>query len=214
MLFGDKNLFAIDYELIQHPYGDEYGLMLDSWGELHLWIHGLDVLELYESYHNNKIAFNYSWNLIMVVEWLAKNLKNIISDVEFPNNIQATNVMDYLEKSNALAPEFGTEEYWKWHEKEYDWLMSHWFRAAADGSNLPHLFFRIVDKNIEINWNNEGLFDDRNVFFINHEGCEYIDASIFCRVITDFINHFTNQFMLKYPLQIKEIISTYNLSNN
>jgi hypothetical protein len=213
VLFGTTDTFAIEYNIINHPYGDEHGLLLDSWGEMRLWVEGIDLLETYEvMYNGQKKLILYQWNLNMIIEWLAANLHTIITPVDFPNNIDANNAMDYLNQNRILTPDIEKDEFWEWHENSFEWLDTHWFRGAADGSNLPHLFFRRVNNNIEICWNNEGLFDDRDIYFCSQQGCKLVDMNVFYKVVKDFINNFIARFKDKYPVEMKELQANVALS--
>lgn len=206
MLFGNKNNFAIEYNLIEHPYGDERGLLRDSWGYLNLWLDGVDLLQLYEvTYDGEKKELNYQWNLNMIVEWLSENIHIIITPSEFPNNIQAISSIDYTQQNERLFPELDTEEFLGWHKDAHEWLISHWFISGADGSNLPNLFLRRVSESIEISWDNKGLYENRDIFFCSQEGCELVDMDVFYKVTKDFINDFIARFSDKYPKEMQEL---------
>lgn len=92
-----------------------------------------------------------------------------------------------------------------------EWLDSHWLRAAADGSNLPHLFIRRVSDNVEIYWDNEGLLDDRRIFSSNN-GCRLVKVDIFCKVLRDFLSDFINKFIDKYPEEMESLNKNINLN--
>lgn len=212
MLFGSIDRFAIEYNLIRHPYGDEHGILLDSWGEMHLWVEGIDLLETYELSCNGQKKMTYQWNLNMITEWLAANFHTIVSPIDFPNNIKANNSMDYLSQNQRLTPDMEKDEFWKWHENAFEWLDTHWFRAAADGSNLACLLFRRTNENIEVCWDNEGLLDDRGIFFCSKKGCKLVDMNIFYNVVKDFLNDFINRFKDKYPAEMKELQDNISLN--
>jgi hypothetical protein len=213
MLFGKKNEFAFEYNLIKHPYGDEFGLLLDSWGELCIWVEGVDLLAMYtKDYQGENKNVNYQWNLIMITEWLADNLFSIISPCEFPNNVKAENSIEYVEISRDLTPGIETNEFWQWHDNDFEWLEAHCLRRAADGSNLPYLFFRRAKDKVEICWSNEGLYDDRGVFFCGQKGCKLVDMNIFYKVAKDFLNNFINRFKDKYPVEMKELQDKISLN--
>ena len=213
MLFGEKNELAFEYNLINHPYGDEFGLLLDSWGELCIWVEGIDLLKMYTiDYQGTKKNVNYQWNLSMIAEWLANNLFSIISPEEFPNNVKARDAITYVDISRNLAPDMDANEFWQWHDNDFEWLEAHCLRRAADGSNLPYLFFRRIKDTVEICWDNEGLYDDRGVWFFSKNGCKLVDMNMFYDVVKDFLNDFITRFKNKYPSEMKELQDNINLN--
>ena len=205
MLFGDKYKFAIEYNFIEHPYGDERGILHDSWGGVRLWIDGVDLFQYKVIFRGKEMSRNYEWNLCMIVEWLCENLHTIVTISEFPNNIQAMTAFDYLEQNELLRPEFETEDFLNWHKGAHEWLATHWVFYGADGSNLPNLFLRRIDDKIEFSWNNEGFLKDREIFFCSKSGYKLIDMNVFYKVVKEFLNDFIRRFKNKYPVEMKTL---------
>jgi hypothetical protein len=207
MIFGDKKSFAFEYEILPHPYGDEFGIMKDSWGLLRLWVKNVDILEIYRK--DNDIVtkrIRYEWNLIKIVEWLSNNFNVITQEENFPNSVLADNSLEYIKLNNLAEPDMDTDKFWFWNDNAYKWLENHWFGMAADDSHLGSIFIRKKDDSIEISWDNNNSFEYQGLHFISVEGVELIPIKEFKEVIYCFIKDFTSKFQEKYPNEMKEIL--------
>jgi hypothetical protein len=203
MLIGNKNIFAIEYILIDHPYGDETGIMHDSWGTVKLWVKGEDLMA-FDIFGGKKDEI-YQWNLIYMVEWFARNYKEILFNTEFLYGIEANNTYELLDIYDAKMPKFGEPFYGKWHDARLFWVENHNFRHSIEGTPLPDLFIRRTSNSIEFLWDNSVICENKSFIFKSLEGCEYIDATIVEQVISGFLNDFITRFEHKYPEEMQQL---------
>ncbi|RUT39508.1 hypothetical protein EJP82_25860 [Paenibacillus anaericanus] len=188
--FGDKNIFAIQYEFVDNPF-KENSLTGETWGKFELFVHGIDVCQ----YKRENIVTTFQWNLIYIVDWFSENLKHILSDEAFPLPVEGQNSIELLDKC-LLFESDNDDEFDAWFDTKQEWEFSHsWFSNRA-GSFLPDVFFRRVSGEIEIAWNNETTYSSEEITFINPIGIEYIPIGIFDTIIKSFIEDFLDNLLL------------------
>lgn len=170
--FGDKNIFAIEYKILEYNYG-----------KFELWIYGKPVC----CFLKNETVNIYEGNLLYIVEWFKLNISNILNECEYPLPIIATSSLDFLNKSGDFDSD-DMSEFDKWYELRQDWYFRHSWYCSRDGSYLADIIFRKSDDKIEIEWDNTNLYE--NVYFINSKGLYFIDIYLFKNVIDDFIRDF------------------------
>ncbi|QED46425.1 hypothetical protein FSZ17_03600 [Cytobacillus dafuensis] len=188
--FGNKDIFGIEYELLTNPFY-ENSLIGETWGTLKLSVKGKDVCQ----YERENIVKTYQWNLIYIVEWFSENLKYILSDEPFPLPVAGDNSLELLD--NCLLFETDDDdEFDTWFDTKQEWEFKHsWFSNRA-GSFLPDIFFRRVDGEIEIAWNNELMYSSDGINFIYPTGVDYISIDIFNSTVRHFIDDFLDNLLL------------------
>ncbi|WP_368087120.1 DUF5984 family protein [Paenibacillus sp. cl6col] len=188
--FGDKDTFSIQYEFGENPF-NESSLTGETWGRFELYVHGVDICQ-YKRQNNLTI---YQWNLIYIVEWFSENLKYILSDVPFPLPVEGQHSLELLD--NCLLFESDDDnEFDAWFDTKQEWEFKHsWFSNRA-GSFLPEVFFRRVNDELEIAWNNESTYSSEGISFMNPTGIVYLPISIFESTIKNFIEDFLDNILL------------------
>lgn len=187
--FGDKNTFAIEYEFVANPF-NEPRLTGETWGKFELSVHGVDVCR----YKKVDRVTTYQWNLIYIVEWFSENLKHILSEEPFPLPVEGQHSLELLDHC-LLFESDNDDEFDAWFETKQDWEFKHsWFSNRA-GSFLPDVFFRRVNDNIEIAWNNESTYASEGISFINPMGVEYVPLGAFESTVKNFIEDFLDNLL-------------------
>ena len=169
--FGDPEKFALAYQRIN----DECFLKV--------WVHKVEVC----GYFKQDDTHVYRWNIGETVEWLRENLENILTESDFPLPIKADNSIEFYRESGNFESE-DDDEFYQWYDKRQEWFFRHSWYVSRSGSYLPDIFFRRKDNQIEIQWDNEHLYD--GVEFINPKGIFEIDPETFKNVITNFIEDY------------------------
>ena len=188
--FGEKNTFAIQYEFGLNPFNED-SLIGETWGRFELFVKGKDVCR----YKRGNSVTNYQWNLIYIVEWLSENLKYILSDEPFPFPVEGKHSLELLDNCLSFDSD-NDDEFDEWFDTKQDWEFKHsWFSNRA-GSFLPDVFFRRVNGEIEIVWNNESTYSSEGISFINPIGIEYVPLGIFETTIKNFIEDFLDNLLL------------------
>jgi hypothetical protein len=181
MIFGEKEKVAIEYQLIPSPYQEEK-LLNKSWGIFSLWIKGQDICE----YVTKDCKKKYEWNLIYIVEWLCNNLEFIFGYDPYPLPVQGKNVLELIQESNKFECD-EDDEFYLWYQAKSSWTFRHsWFSNRA-GSILADVFFRRIDNNIEITWDNN-FFEDNQIYFVNPMGTYVISKEEFKNIVFKFLN--------------------------
>lgn len=187
--FGDKNTFSIQYEFGANPF-NENSLIGETWGRFELFVHGVDVCQ----YKREDSLTTYQWNLIYIVEWFSENLKYILSDEPFPLPVEGQHSLELLDNC-LLFDSDNDDEFDAWFDTKQEWEFKHsWFSNRA-GSFLPDVFFRRVNGDIEIAWNNESTYSSEGISFINPIGSEYVPLGIFESTIKNFIEDFLENLL-------------------
>jgi len=187
--FGDRNTFAIQYEFVANPF-NETSLTGETWGKFELFVHGIDVLR----YKRVDSVTAYQWNLIYITEWFSENLKYILSNEPFPLPVEGQDSLELLDHC-LLFESDNDDEFDAWFDTKQEWEFRHsWFSNRA-GSFLPDVFFRRVNGEIEIAWNNESTYSSEGISFINPIGIEYVPLGIFESTIKNFIEDFLDNLL-------------------
>lgn len=187
--FGDRNTFAIQYEFVANPF-NETSLTGETWGKFELFVHGIDVLR----YKRVDSVTAYQWNLIYITEWFSENLKCILSNEPFPLPVEGQDSLELLDHC-LLFESDNDDEFDAWFDTKQEWEFKHsWFSNRA-GSFLPDVFFRRVNGEIEIAWNNESTYSSEGISFINPIGIEYVPLGIFESTIKNFIEDFLDNLL-------------------
>ncbi|WP_411349025.1 hypothetical protein [Paenibacillus sp. WLX2291] len=189
-IFGERSTFSIEYEFKTNPF-DEQGLNGKSWGVFRFWVAGKDICMFYK---NNR-QHQYEWNLIYIVEWMIQNIHIILDEEEFPLPVQGEHTLELLNHSLEFDSA-NEEEFERWFDIKQDWEFSHSWFSGRGGSYLPVIYFRRVNDQIEVCWDNEDAYNNQ-VTFLSLKGLEYIPVGIFESVFTGFIEDFLKELQLK-----------------
>nr|WP_289356257.1 DUF5984 family protein [Paenibacillus sp. S-12] len=180
----------MQYEFGENPF-NESSLTGETWGRFELFVQGVDICQ----YKRQNSVTIYQWNLIYIVEWFSENLKYILSDVPFPLPVEGQHSLELLD--NCLLFESDDDnEFDAWFDTKQEWEFKHsWFSNRA-GSFLPEVFFRRVNDELEIAWNNESTYSSEGISFMNPTGIVYLPISIFESTIKNFIEDFLDNILL------------------
>lgn len=173
--FGKKEIFAVEYEILDMENG-----------YFEMWVHNTPIC----CYLKNNTMEQYRWNLSYIVEWLNKNIPNLLKENGFPLPIKANTSIDFYIKSGDYDSE-DIDEFDRWFEKRQEWYFCHSWYSNRAGSYLAEVFFRRIGNKIEIEWDNTKLYD--KVHFMNPKGLYYIDIDLFKQIISDFVLDFNIQ---------------------
>ncbi|OPX42614.1 hypothetical protein CLHUN_34340 [Ruminiclostridium hungatei] len=179
---GDKEVFAVAYELKESPFS-ECGRNEPTWGVFKMWVDSKSVC----TFSMNDKKREYEWDLIYIVEWLYKNKNNIFNETQFPLPIEGKNSIEFYKSSGDFDSD-DDDEFNLWFEKRQDWYFRHSWYSDNGGSFLADVFFRRVKNTIEIAWDNSDLYSELN--FINPKGIFYVQFELFKEVINNFIEDF------------------------
>jgi len=178
-LFGDKKMFAMGYDL---DLSGEYG---PGVAELRVFIEDKSVC----TFMNKGRIYEFKWDIRDIVEWLEEDMSRILKEEEgFPLPVIGNNAIE-LQKNSHLETD-DQEELDDWYDKRNDWFFDHSWLSSRAGGPLPSLIFRRVGSMIEISWDNENLYKEEEVEFLNPVGVFYVEVGYIEKVVTDFVNAF------------------------
>lgn len=146
------------------------------------------VLKVYNKditsyYYQNKLTC-FSGNVSSLIEWFQNNLETILTNESFPLPVKANSSYDFYLKCMKYDSE-DIDELTEWFEKYQAWEWGHSWYICRENSYLASVYFRKVENQIEIEWDNTKTYNE--VEFVNPKGKEYIDINIFIDVIQQFI---------------------------
>ncbi|MCL2766367.1 MAG: hypothetical protein FWD21_01610 [Peptococcaceae bacterium] len=178
-LFGNKKMFAIEYEMEQTR---EFGCGV---AELRVFINNKSVC----TFMNGDNLYEYQWDIRDTVEWLANDLAIIIKEEKgFPLPVVGSNANELYENSHLETED--DEELDNWYGKRNDWFYHHSWLSSRAGGPLADLVFRRVGNMIEISWDNRELYEEDNVEFVNPVGVFCVEIDYLEKLVTDFVNAF------------------------
>ncbi len=185
--FGEPSVFSIQYSLKKNPY-NEVGVLGESWGELKLWVRGKELCGFCRDSKN----LQYTANLIYIIEWLCENLESVFEDDPLNLPVEGDNSLELYKNSLKLKADNELEQD-LWFEIRQDWFSRHnWFWNRG-GSFLAEVFFRKVEKHIEIAWDNRNTFREEGISFNNPEGIQYVPLKMFQDVIFSFLQNILDE---------------------
>lgn len=180
--FGNKETFAIAYELKESPF-NESGKNEPTWGEFQMWVHNNSVC----TFSMDDEIREYEWDLSFIVEWLCKNKNHILEESPFLLPCEGDNAIELYNNSGDFDSD-DDNEFDPWFEKRQDWYFNHSWYSNNGGSYLADVFFRRVNNTIEIAWDNTELYN--NIKYVNPKGVCYIPVELFQIVVDGFIESF------------------------
>ena len=184
--FGNKSVFLIGYEFQKNPF-NEPGILGVSWGTLELFIDGKNLFLKRKNGKNE----NFHWNLIYMAEWFHNNLKFLIIEDEFPVKIKGNDSIELLD--NFYDSDIEDDDS---IDKVYDWNVRHSWFADRAGAFVPRVYFRKVQNQIEVSWDNKNLYDECKILFNEQRGRALLDISYFKHVIDEFLLDFKSSLAI------------------
>lgn len=181
--FGDKDVFAVSYELKESPFNELEINDSTTWGVFQMWVHNKSVC----TFSMGDKVREYEWDLIFIVEWLCKNKDNILNETQFPLPSEGNNSIELYKHSGNFDSD-DDDEFDSWFEKRQDWYFNHSWYSNNGGSYLADVIFRRVGDTIEIAWDNIELHSEVN--YINPKGVYYVPLKLFQDVVDNFIEDF------------------------
>lgn len=185
--FGDRETFAIAYELKDNPFS-EFGRNDPTWGVFQMWVDNKSVC----TFSIDGKLREYEWDLNYIVEWLQQNKHNVFNETQFPLPVEGKTSIEFYKKSGEFDSDVD-KEFDLWFEKRQDWYFRHSWYSNNGGSILADVFFRKVGDKIEISWDNSELYDE--IKFINPKGVYYVSFDFFQEVINNFVDDFRDAVM-------------------
>lgn len=170
-IFGEKCTFAIEYEF-------EVQKSKDTRGYIRLWVK-----------NNNICAYNQSQqcnvDLYYIVEWFCEKIEYILGYDAFPLPVNGNTSLDLLETANNFESN-DILELDLWFDAKSRWRFNHCWFAARGGAVLPCVYFRRVDKFIEISWDNT-FWEEQGIVFSSQNSYYQINFIEFTNTITNFL---------------------------
>ncbi|MCA1294979.1 hypothetical protein LBW89_18360 [Paenibacillus sp. alder61] len=190
--FGNPQLFSIEYSLLDNPI-DDSGYLKESWGNFALIVDGKNICE----HEVENETYKYVWYLDNIVGWFSSNLIYVLGYDPYPLPVKGDSVQELILNSERHVPEEDDEEYYWYHAKS-SWTMRHNWFSSRGGSYLPNIYFRRVEREIEIVWDNS-IYRDSQVIFSQADGSVRLPLGEFKKVIFGFLNDFYPNLLDKIP---------------
>lgn len=185
--FGNKQKLAIEYEIMNKVACFEF------------WVDNKPLCCFFKNGKRQQYKLT-KWELSQIVEWLIKNERYILNEIEFPLQVNAKTSMEFLDKSGTFDSD-DIEEFHNWYTKRQDWYFRHSWYFNRGGSCMADIMFRRDGKKIEIEWNNTYLYEE--IKFVNPKGIYYVDITIFQQVINEFIEDYKFNYAFTEDIQSK-----------
>ena len=159
--------------------------------EIKMIIDGINIME----YNYNGEIRTTTWESFGFIDYFIDNLHYIMVDDPYPfdsnqrNGIQMTRnsgvSFDWEKIENGDKEEMAKLE--ESSELLDSWVQKHNWFYYRDAVFIPDVTFRRVNDKIEISWDNNELFDDEEVYYVNKAGCVFVDMDLFESVIKELI---------------------------
>lgn len=162
-LIGEKKKFAVEVGKDEYAY------------QMSLYIEGKDILQ----FEIQGKVYPHRWrSLGDIMEWIQENLKYILGEDDFPLPIvgdsaaQLCNCVDEWDFEDCESCELVA-----------DWTFRHTWFSAREGAFLADVYFRKVNDNVEVSWDNTNTFKEEGVRFIYPKGRYEVDIDTFKKVM-------------------------------
>lgn len=132
-----------------------------------------------------------------LADWFKYNWRNLINNDEFHLDIKEDTGVEMVKSAYLI----GDKE-----DKGIEWIQKHSWKASGTKIVLPEIIFRRKKDKIEISWDNNNLYTEYNVEFINKKGVAYIDIDEFKIEILKFIKHL-HEIKCKVNRKLKKTFS-------
>lgn len=170
-IFGNKNNFAIECELDSSSEDSTYGY-------IHIWINGIDIC----GYNQNQKC---ECNIYSIMEWFCDKIEFILGYDVFPLPIEGNTALELIEKADKYEDD-NMLEFDLWYAAKSRWVFNHCWFAARDGAVLPSIYFRRIEENIEISWDNT-FWESNNIIFNSRKDVYLIESKMFVKILTEFL---------------------------
>ena len=174
---------------------DKFGFILDKKNdnnlEIKMIIDGVNIME----YNYNGEIRTTTWGSFNFINYFIDNLHHIMVDDPYPFESNQRNGI-HMTRCSGIAIdwkkiELGDEkELLKLEECSElldSWVQKHNWFYYRDAAFIPDVTFRRVNDSIEISWDNNELFDEEEVCYVNKEGCVFVDIDLFESTIKQLI---------------------------
>lgn len=177
-MFGNPQVCAISYRFCQ---------MRTTWPdkrctELRFYVGGLNLL----GFHRGNRSMTLCWDLDEATEWLgAFALRS--ADDPFPFSVSGSNALELMERAREYDSD-DAKEFDRHFDVLAEWIRGHSWHHCSAGGIMSSLFFRYVDDDVEISWDNEdqdGIPD--GVTFDCDYGSARVPADEFRSVVARFV---------------------------
>ena len=122
-------------------------------------------------------------------------MEYIIGYDEFPLPVEGENSLELTEKSNIDIED--ETELDLWYTAKDRWVSNHSCFSVISDCVIPNMYFRRVNDNVEISWNND-FWKNREIEFSEEKGIFVLSLDEFKNVIFSFLQEITNDFMSIY----------------
>jgi hypothetical protein len=181
-IFGDKMIFAIEYDL---DCPDKYDI---EEAELKVYINSKSVC----TFKRTGTIYEFKWDIKDIAEWLEVNLGRILEEEEdFPLPVEGKTAVELYQNSCDFESD-DEAKFDDWYDKRHEWIYDHSWLSSRAGGYLANLNFRKVAGTIEISWNNLKLYSEEGIEFLNPVGVFYVEIDYLKRVIHSFVETFKN----------------------
>lgn len=170
-VFGEKNRFAIEYELISTN-------SCSSYGYINLWINNMNIC----SYNQDQ---QYEGELYYIADWFCDKIEYVLGYDAFPLPVKGNTAQELIENADHFESD-NNLEFDLWHTAKSRWLFNHCWFGARGGSVFPCVYFRRVGEYIEISWDNE-FWKESDIVFDSQKGAYRVEFEIFSKIITKFL---------------------------
>lgn len=170
-VFGEKNRFAIEYELISTN-------SCSSYGYINLWINNMNIC----SYNQDQ---QYEGELYYITDWFCDKIEYVLGYDAFPLPVKGNTAQELIESADHFESD-NNLEFDLWYAAKNRWVLNHCWLAARGGSVFPSVYFRRVGEYIEISWDNE-FWKESDIVFDSQKGAYRVEFEIFSKIITKFL---------------------------
>ncbi|QLA15245.1 ImmA/IrrE family metallo-endopeptidase [Desulfolutivibrio sulfoxidireducens] len=195
-IFGSRDLFAIEFELIPDPDAGKGALPEEekSWGKLKIWADNFNICQhTYDFATKDEVT----WYLYPVLEWLSKNWYPILYEEQppFPVEKSVARAM-FFEASKQVFGIMDDEKGEAW----YRWGQRHSFRSCSNGGIFPDLFIRAISDAVEFSWGNAAIPGMPEGFYFNAPfGSAVVKRDVVQKVLIDFSDNLIKELSIRCP---------------
>jgi len=176
MIVGNKENFAIEYKIASKK---------EKTTELYMYVDGVNILE----FELDGEVHTTTWDIDELVEWL-EGFSHRNDETPFPHEVPGETAAE----KDVNARDFDSDDedqYDKYYETLNQWVYDHTWNHASSGGILANVYFRRVEQDVELSWDND---DQAYVSFVSMRGSKMVNAEEFKGIVRTFASAYRTEW--------------------
>lgn len=188
-LVGSTDRFGVEISLIEDPDQGQFALpeVSKSWGEFNVFVEGRNLCEAKDP--TGVSLAGVRWYLLPLLRFFVHNWEPLMHQGRLPFRVPRSGTFAATQMTNAAFPpqSASPEAADSWHDVWWNFFTEHCLASAREGGLFPNVWFRRLEDDIEVSWDNDSNPAELPIRFSERQGAALIDAGEFASVVGEII---------------------------